>query len=185
MSERTCSIDGCGKKHYARGLCHRHYSSWYYHEHHAEQKATQAAYRASRREAERQRAAAWRAANPDRVKLLNRAYRVKNVELLREKRRLYRAANRDVIRALNNRRKALQRNAPINDLTAQQWTEIKAAYRHRCAYCGCKPPLLTMDHVEPLTKGGPHTASNIVPACGPCNFRKNAGPAPMFQPLLT
>jgi 5-methylcytosine-specific restriction endonuclease McrA len=31
---------------------------------------------------------------------------------------------------------------------------------------------LTMDHVVPLSKGGPHTKENVVPACRPCNARK-------------
>jgi hypothetical protein len=54
--------------------------------------------------------------------------------------------------------------SPVNDLTARQWYEIKAAYRFLCAYCKRRRPL-TMDHVIPLFRGGPHTASNIVPAC--------------------
>lgn len=36
------------------------------------------------------------------------------------------------------------------------------------------------DHVIPLSKGGHHTASNVVPACGPCNSVKSDGPAPPF-----
>lgn len=149
-------------------------------------KARRAAYRA--RPENRQKAAevsaAWREANPDRVVALNRAYTQNNPDKIREIKRRYRDANRDRIRNSNNRRKAMHRNAPVNDLTAEQWTEIKAAYRQRCAYCGKKPKKLTMDHVQPLARGGSHTVSNIVPACGPCNSSKNAGPAPDYQPLL-
>ena len=29
MTERTCSIEGCGRKHFARGWCYRHYSRWW------------------------------------------------------------------------------------------------------------------------------------------------------------
>lgn len=32
---------------------------------------------------------------------------------------------------------------------------------------------LTWDHVEPLTRGGPNTADNVVTTCGPCNFQKS------------
>ena len=28
MAERTCTIDGCKSKHYARGWCRRHYDRW-------------------------------------------------------------------------------------------------------------------------------------------------------------
>lgn len=32
---------------------------------------------------------------------------------------------------------------------------------------------MTMDHFFPLSRGGRHDVSNVVPACGPCNFSKN------------
>ncbi|RCG31975.1 hypothetical protein DQ384_05380 [Sphaerisporangium album] len=83
------------------------------------------------------------------------------------------------------RRAALKsRGIPANDLTDAQWREIQVAYRFRCAYCGRRSKKLTKDHVIALSKGGPHTASNVVPACGPCNFGKQDGPAPAYQPLL-
>ena len=88
-------------------------------------------------------------------------------------------------RAKEKRRRARKLMAPQNDLTAAQWREIKAAFKFRCAYCGVKPKRLEQDHVVPLSKGGNHTASNIVPACGPCNRHKHTGPPPVpVQPLL-
>ena len=41
----------------------------------------------------------------------------------------------------------------------------------RCYYCG-KKAKLTLDHFEPLAKGGAHCVSNFVFACHPCNSRK-------------
>lgn len=68
------------------------------------------------------------------------------------------------------------------DLTEDQWQLIKASYGHRCAYCGEKKPL-TQDHVVPVSKGGHHTASNIVPACQSCNSSKGDRPVKWeFQP---
>ena len=29
MADRTCSIDGCGRRHVARGMCRLHYSRWW------------------------------------------------------------------------------------------------------------------------------------------------------------
>jgi len=45
---------------------------------------------------------------------------------------------------------------------------------HTCQYCGQKPPAsqLTMDHVNPVVKGGPKSWENIVTACRPCNLKK-------------
>lgn len=57
-------------------------------------------------------------------------------------------------------------------LTAQEWSQIKDEYLGRCAYCGIQPPDLTQDHRIPVSRGGAHDWTNIVPACGPCNFSK-------------
>lgn len=40
-----------------------------------------------------------------------------------------------------------------------------------CVYCG--DPADTLDHVVPLTRGGEHSISNLVPACRPCNSSKH------------
>ncbi len=44
----------------------------------------------------------------------------------------------------------------------------------RCVYCGSALDLdsATLDHVQPLARGGAHTPGNVVSACGPCNRRK-------------
>lgn len=86
------------------------------------------------------------------------------------------------------RRGAFKRRARVaevrNDLTFEQWQMIKAAYRFCCAYCGKRRPL-TQDHIIPVSKGGEHTAENIVPACQSCNARKWANPPQVaYQPHL-
>lgn len=45
---------------------------------------------------------------------------------------------------------------------------------HTCQYCGNRFPekVLTVDHVHPVSKGGTHTWTNVVAACGPCNNKK-------------
>ena len=44
-------------------------------------------------------------------------------------------------------------------------------YEHRCLACGIDGAL-TIDHVIPVSKGGPNTADNVQPLCGPCNSSK-------------
>lgn len=46
--------------------------------------------------------------------------------------------------------------------------------RHLCAYCGdqFEPGELTIDHVQPKSRGGKNTWVNCVTACKPCNLRK-------------
>ena len=48
---------------------------------------------------------------------------------------------------------------------------ILARDNHTCQYCGATSDL-TIDHVIPKTRGGPHTWDNVVAACWPCNKRK-------------
>lgn len=70
------------------------------------------------------------------------------------------------------------------DFTPAQWEKMKELYGHRCVYCHRKMKRLTMDHVIPISKGGPHTWENIVPACRVCNSRKHDNAAPVHQMAL-
>lgn len=51
---------------------------------------------------------------------------------------------------------------------------IYSREKGRCAYCETKLEReeSTMDHVIPMSKGGPRTWDNIVLACEPCNRKK-------------
>lgn len=62
---------------------------------------------------------------------------------------------------------------PTEDgLTTAEWKAILELYGGRCAYCGSQGA--TQDHVVPVSRGGAHTANNVVPSCRPCNSRKGA-----------
>lgn len=113
------------------------------------------------------------------------AYKATHPDQLRAQEKAYRIRHPDRILAKNASRRARLKSAPINDLTAAQWREIKEAYDNRCVYCGRKMKRLSQDHIIPLSKGGSHTVSNVVPACLRCNITKSAGPPPIpVQPLL-
>lgn len=49
--------------------------------------------------------------------------------------------------------------------------EILRRDNHACQYCGSTRKL-TIDHVIPKSKGGPHTWDNVVAACESCNSKK-------------
>lgn len=55
--------------------------------------------------------------------------------------------------------------------------EIFKRDRYTCQYCGKETRQLTLDHVIPRYRGGPHTWENVVAACVHCNRRK-AGSTP-------
>ncbi len=61
--------------------------------------------------------------------------------------------------------------------------EVFIRDRHTCQYCGTKSNRLTLDHVMPRSRGGPHSWTNIVSACSRCNHRK-AGRTPREANML-
>ena len=50
--------------------------------------------------------------------------------------------------------------------------EILRRDGYRCQYCGRETSQLTLDHVVPRYRGGPHSWENLVAACPQCNRRK-------------
>ncbi len=50
--------------------------------------------------------------------------------------------------------------------------EIFRRDNHRCQYCARHSSALTVDHVIPRHRGGPHSWDNLVTACPVCNRRK-------------
>lgn len=75
-----------------------------------------------------------------------------------------------VIRLVN----MIRRPRPKVRLTRK---EVFARDGWRCVYCGRETRDLTLDHVVPRHRGGPHTWENLVSACKACNHRK-AGRTP-------
>jgi 5-methylcytosine-specific restriction endonuclease McrA len=155
-------------------------------------------YHAAHRDERRAKDRAWRAKHRQRLKVLRKA--IAATPEAQAKSRLYYQENRETIlvkhkhyvqsfpkaqKAANARYRARKKGAARSDLTAKQWEEIKSAYGHRCVYCGKKFKRLTKDHIIPLSRGGDHTVSNIVPACMSCNRKKHANAPPVpVQPLL-
>jgi HNH endonuclease len=58
--------------------------------------------------------------------------------------------------------------------------KIKAAVKQRfggaCAYCGCVPRFLTLDHVVARSQGGLDVKSNLAAVCQRCNKSKGSRP---------
>lgn len=51
------------------------------------------------------------------------------------------------------------------------WQEVLAFYRYACAYCDADH-WDQQDHVKPISRGGKHDISNVVPSCARCNYEK-------------
>lgn len=149
-------------------------------------KASNAAWNKANPGKAKARAAAYYKANAEKARRRGAVYRKANAEKIKARITAWRKANLDKGQAKSHRRRARIKNAMVNDLTATQIKVIKAHYNYTCSYCGVRQPKrITIDHIEPVTKGGSNTFSNIVLACRSCNSIKHDGPVlKPVQPLL-
>ncbi len=146
------------------------------------------------REQAKARTKAWRLANPERARVNRRAwvernpmkkgmidarYRASHSKERCRRTVAWRRANPEKSQAIDARSKA-KRRATLeeveNTLTGYEWLQILEVFNHACAYCLRDDVKLTVDHVIPISRGGPNTAENVVPACGSCNKRKLSRP---------
>jgi 5-methylcytosine-specific restriction endonuclease McrA len=72
-----------------------------------------------------------------------------------------------VYRAANHRR----RSRLLGGLSAKEIGRLLAEARGRCFYCR-NAAKLEIDHVIPISRGGPHAIGNLVASCRPCNMKK-------------
>ncbi len=162
-----CVECGRNRRHRAKGLCCPCYSYQRYQENGERM-----------REANRE----WREANPDYHRQYCETHKARkgeakkrwvrdNAARLRAYQHGYQKTHRAERRGYSQRRNALKAGLPAT-LTEAQWQEILEEHGHGCAYCGRADLPLEQEHVMPVTRGGGYTAANIVPACQPCNRKK-------------
>lgn len=119
----------------------------------------------------------YRLEHLDEKRVYLAAYYLANRERLLENMAQYAVDHPEVYAAARVRYRARKAGAPINDFTAAQWRLMQEICDHFCAYCRERAPgKLHREHLTPLSKGGPNTWSNILPACAKCNSEKGTGP---------
>lgn len=106
----------------------------------------------------RDRARQWRIDNPEKAKASDREYRKNNPEKLS----FHSSQYQDRKRANGG-----------DGFTLEQWLELCEAFGNVCLCCGSSGPL-TVDHVVPISLGGPHELENVQPLCKSCNCKKHA-----------
>ncbi|YCH06398.1 HNH endonuclease [Arthrobacter sp. alpha11c] len=79
----------------------------------------------------------------------------------------------DANKRVGDRRARKFNNPGYEAFSAADWFAILVAADFRCTYCKDRTYDMQMDHVLPLSKGGPHCLSNVTPACRPCNLSKH------------
>lgn len=134
----------------------------------------------------------WQIANPEKVRATQRNKYLARREELIERARVYARANKEKIKAYQRayaaspegkaaranaeHKRRAKKNACESRATKAQVKKILSSAVH-CNYCKAPFDLFrrpTLDHVVPLSKGGPHCLSNLVAACLPCNLEKGA-----------
>lgn len=127
---------------------------------------------------------AWRLANPDRVRQHKAAEYERNREKILLRVRTWQKENPERRRAQGLRRLAWKKAAAGWDYTTADHIAARwAMFGDRCYYCGADAT--SSDHRIPLSLGGSHWPSNIVPCCKPCNSRKNARTEKQFKEVMS
>jgi 5-methylcytosine-specific restriction endonuclease McrA len=150
------------------------------------------------RERGRLNIARHRQEKPEHTRARDKRYRLKAGEKRLEATRRWRQANRERVREYqtrwiaNNRdrkaahdRKRRARRAGVEHVPYGGLAGVFERDGGHCAYCGWQVYLdvaaldhskATVDHVAPLSFGGPDVSWNVVLACRLCNNRKQAQP---------
>ena len=133
------------------------------------------------------RVAAYRLAQPEKVKAAQRTAVEAKPQVYRAHARKYYEANREARIAAakawaeanpeahreSSTATRLRRRAG-GTLSAGEVREIRACNDGLCAYCLRPSPRLEIEHCTPLARGGVNAVENCVLACRSCNARKNA-----------
>jgi 5-methylcytosine-specific restriction endonuclease McrA len=108
----------------------------------------------------REQAKDWRDKNPEQYKARYLEWR--------------RSEQGKAVRNMHNQNREARKHGNGGEITAQEWQNLKAYYDYHCLCCGKQEPqiVLTLDHVIPISQGGPNTIENSQPLCKSCNSRK-------------
>lgn len=96
---------------------------------------------------------------------------------VRAARDLWRKNNPEKMRqqaiATSRKRRARIKGAVVVEtIKAAHVREMLRVQAGLCFYCHVEMDRPTLDHIQPITKGGHHSLDNVVMACGDCNRRK-------------
>lgn len=147
----------------------------------------------------------WRLDNPDKVRAQQLRWAEANRERLAESKRQWYLANREYVLAWNHRNpeKSSQRYRRYREKNATKRAEasrrrqarltgnrlgpvdVDALWTGSCALCGeaidptlsrPNPMMRSLDHIIPISRGGPHSQENLQWTHLVCNMRKGARP---------
>ncbi len=136
------------------------------------------------REEERERSRLYYEANPEKRQEASRRWREANPEKVREMDRLYCEANPEKVREKKQRRRVRKRGNGIEPVSLEAVWERDGGI---CHICGKRidpkleypdPMSKSLDHLQPISDGGPHAEWNVAYTHLRCNARRGAGRIP-------
>jgi 5-methylcytosine-specific restriction endonuclease McrA len=126
------------------------------------------AYRQANKERLDKQRKAWKQANPEMVRANVRKWFAANPGVVQR----WRKANPEAYRAQTQTRKALMANAEGRH-TADDLKALLKQQNSRCGYCRRSiKTTWTVDHIQPLSRGGTNWITNIQLLCPSCNYSK-------------
>lgn len=99
------------------------------------------------------------------------AYRTTDKYKCSNKRRLQSEHGRSLNKRRVHRYRATLRNVAFKDAD-HAIKAIDSRETRRCFYCGTKTKHFEIEHINPISKGGLHSAFNLAPSCLKCNRSK-------------
>ncbi len=152
--------------------------------------------------------AAYREANPEKIRECRRKYYAANLEKERERQRVYREANQDKVREMHSTHHRAKRASdplwgrlrkgaararklgceviPFNSKDLLAYWEVNSISSENCYYCNSEfNGFFHLDHKIPFSNGGHHSVENLVPACPRCNTLKQSKTAEEFAASIS
>jgi actin-related protein len=133
----------------------------------ANKEAIKAYYEANKEDIAK-REKAWYEANKEAVAKRKKAYHKANKEAIAERNKTYYEANKEAIAARCGKRRALKRNAVPKFLRhcQEEKKRLQEIYRLRQVLSDATGIVYHVDHMWPLSDGGPHWSGNlqVIPA---------------------
>lgn len=128
------------------------------------------------REANKERALAtekaWREANKERKAASGKAWREANAERNAARLKAWQEANPGRTAAHARRRRARLRGV-VTEADLPSDADLIAATAGICPHCDEAPQNWDIDHIWPISKGGPHIRENLQAICTTCNRSKS------------
>lgn len=182
---KTCSVDNCDIKAIKRGMCNKHYQSYYYKKDKEKTNAKRREYYKKNKEKIKKYQNEYFKKYPEKLKKYRSSSYINNKEKRLEAFKRYHKKYPEYSRMSKRRRRA-----KINNNGYELYTEdqVLATYGTKCYLClepidlnatrKCGQPGwqkgLNIEHVVDISLGGPDTLENVRPSHAICNLTKRS-----------